>query len=54
MKAGLTNCLIITDGRQGIRNQAIGLAAALKNIQPLIYSEAKIKANELEIRIAAL
>jgi len=43
MKAGLTNCLIITDGRQGIRNQAIGLAAALKNIQPLIYSEAKIK-----------
>ena len=43
MKAGLTNCLIITDGRQGVRNQAVGLAEALKNIQPLIYSETKIK-----------
>ena len=43
MKAGLTNCLIITDGRQGVRNQAVGLAVALKNIQPLIYSETKIK-----------
>ena len=50
MKAGLTNCLIITDGRQGIRNQAIGLAEALKNIQPLIYSEAKIKNSKFTIQ----
>ena len=43
MKSGTPNCLIVTDGRQGNRNQAIGFAEAINNIRPLNYSETALE-----------